>query len=217
MDNLSHCCSHEEAPSLTSMLPTVRKIASALCRRLPKHVPLDDLVSYGVLGLIQAIRRFDPAKGCQFQTYATFRIRGAIVDGLREMDWASRRLRRWAREICIAREELSQTHMREPSERELATELGLELDEFHRLQRELNDLKRDWLYPAGESDSEAPTDLDSVPDPSQKDPDLRILRSELMKVVEDEMKRLSPTEQRVLKLYYFDECTMKHVGAAPVS
>jgi RNA polymerase sigma factor for flagellar operon FliA len=218
MDDLKKLCSHDDFTATSAQLfvenvSKVYQIASAFHRRLPACVPFDDLISCGIVGLIEAIRRFDPNKNCPFQHYAAFRIRGAIVDGLRDMDWASRGLRLWERKIRDAREKLTQTLMREPDERELAAELSLRLDDFRRILRDLNNLRQAWIYRSDKLEPEAPTDFDALPDLTQIDPDVVICRSELMHVLNDEMKHLPLTEQRVLKLYYLEELTMKRVGA----
>ena len=122
---------------LLEQLPQVRYLARRIHERLPRHVPLDDLVHAGVIGLIDALSKFDPSKHVQFSSYAKFRIRGAILDSLREMDWGPRELRRKARKIEEAHRKLSLALNRAPSESEMAAELSLELKEFQLLLGEL--------------------------------------------------------------------------------
>src|SRR6478752_3476783 len=112
---------------LTEQLPQVRYLARRIHERLPRHVPLEDLVHAGVLGLMDALNKFDRSKHVQFGSYAKFRIRGAILDSLREMDWSPRDLRRKARRLEEAHNTLRSSLGRNPSESELAPELGIDL------------------------------------------------------------------------------------------
>src|SRR5262252_5311355 len=123
---------------LTENLPEVRYIARRIHDRLPSHVPFDDLVHAGILGLIDAVDKFDPAKNVQLKSYARFRIRGAILDSLRQLDWSPRHLRRQARRIEEANRELSCELGRNPTEQEIAAKIGMTLDEF---QRQLGELR----------------------------------------------------------------------------
>src|SRR5271155_1383654 len=122
---------------LNENLPEVRYIARRIHDRLPSHVPFEDLVHAGILGLIDAVDKFDPRKNVQLKSYARFRIRGAILDSLRQMDWSPRNLRRQARRIEDANRELAAELGRAPSEPELAARMGLALEEFQRLLGEL--------------------------------------------------------------------------------
>src|ERR1700688_354069 len=132
--------SAERQRLLTENLQEVRYIARRIHDRLPSHVPFDDLVHAGILGLIDAVDRFDPGKNVQLKSYARFRIRGAILDSLRQMDWSPRNLRRQARRIEDANRELAAELGRAPSEPELAGRLGIELIEYQRLLGELRGL-----------------------------------------------------------------------------
>src|SRR6266478_913180 len=122
--------SEERRRLLEENLPEVRYTARRIHDRLPSHVPFDDLVHAGILGLIDAVDKFDPTKNVQLKSYARFRIRGAILDSLREMDWSPRHLRRQARQIEQVNRELASELGRAPSETEIAARLGVELVEF---------------------------------------------------------------------------------------
>src|SRR5215469_15373032 len=115
---------------LMENFPEVRYIARCIHDRLPSHVPFDDLVHAGILGLIDAVDKFDPARNVQLKSYARFRIRGAILDSLRQMDWSPRSRRRQARRIDEAHRELASELGHAPSEAEIAGKLGLQLTEF---------------------------------------------------------------------------------------
>src|SRR6202142_4375103 len=126
---------------LMEQLPQVRYIARRIHERLPRHVPLEDLVHAGVVGLIDALHKFDRGKQVQFGSYAKFRIRGAILDSLREMDWSPRDLRRKARRLEEAHNTLRSTLGHSPSEIELAAELGISLPELQKLLGEISSLE----------------------------------------------------------------------------
>src|SRR5712692_6991019 len=126
---------------LMEQLPQVRYIARRIHERLPRHVPLEDLVHAGVVGLIDALHKFDRSKHVQFGSYAKFRIRGAILDSLREMDWSPRDLRRKARRLEEAHDKLRSALARNPSEPELATELGMDLRGLQLLLGKIDGLK----------------------------------------------------------------------------
>src|SRR6202453_5427871 len=111
-------------------LPQVYYIARRIHERLPQQVPLEDLVPAGVIGLIEAVRSYDPSKGAPLKSYAKFRIRGAILDSLRELDWGSRRLRHKGRQIEEAISKLPKQLDRQPEEEEIAAELGISIDEL---------------------------------------------------------------------------------------
>src|SRR3984893_13311178 len=125
---------------LLEHLPQVRYIARRIHDRLPAQVPLEDLVHAGVVGLIDAVEKFDPAKNAQLKSYAKFRIRGSILDSLRELDWSPRHLRRKARQIEEAHRDLKLRLGHVASEPELAVELGMHLEEFQHLLGELRGL-----------------------------------------------------------------------------
>src|SRR5271168_4763456 len=131
---------------LLEQLPQVRYLARRIHERLPRHVPLEDLIHAGVIGLIDALNKFDNSKHVQFGSYAKFRIRGAILDSLREMDWGPRELRRKARRVEEAERKLSMELSRAPTETEVAAELKMDLREFQQLLRELDGLEVGSLH-----------------------------------------------------------------------
>src|SRR6185369_12390908 len=130
----------ERESLLLEQLPQVRYIARRIHERLPQHVPLEDLVHSGVLGLIDALNKFDACKHVQFASYAKHRIRGAILDSLRELDWGPRELRRKARMVEQAHAKLGTELGRAPNEQEIARELGMELSELQHLLGEIDSL-----------------------------------------------------------------------------
>jgi RNA polymerase sigma factor FliA len=199
---------------LMEQLPQVRYIARRIHERLPRHVPFEDLVHSGVIGLIDALNKFDLSKHVQFSSYAKFRIRGAILDGLRELDWSPRELRRKGRLVESTYSELSGKLGRAPSEMEIAQQMGLNLRELQLLLAELDGLELSSLRIESSRDGK-PEDLtDYVPSKPEDTPFFQCLRSETKHLLERAISELPEKEQRVLALYYYEELTMKEVGVA---
>jgi RNA polymerase sigma factor FliA len=198
---------------LLEQLPQVRYLARRIHERLPRHVPLDDLVHAGVIGLIDALNKFDLSKHVQFSSYAKFRIRGAILDSLREMDWGPRELRRKARKIEEAHRKLSLALNRAPNESEMAAELSLELKEFQLLLGELDGLEVGSLRVESPWDGKEEDLCDYLPNAPEDTPFFRCLRTEMKELLARVIAELPQKEQQVLSLYYFEELTMKEIGA----
>ena len=199
---------------LLEQLPQVRYIARRVHDRLPQHVPFDDLVHAGVIGLIDAIGKFDPSKNVQFKSYAKFRIRGAILDSLRELDWSPRELRKKARRIEEAHRTLRLKLDRSATEQEIADEIEMKLEEYQRLLGELRGLDLGSLQvEAGESGNDDEVAV-APPDVPVFDPFAMTLRSEMKGLLAKAIGDLNEKERQVLALYYFEELTMKEVGAA---
>jgi len=198
---------------LMEHLPQVRYIARRIYDRLPKHVCFEDLVQAGVLGLFDAIEKFDCSRNVQFQSYAKFRIRGAILDSLRELDWATRDLRRKSRKIEEAVARISGELGREPTEQEVAEALGVDLAELQRLLTELDGLDLSSLQTAeDDGDGKGYDLLGSIPADPDESPFSIYMRSELKDVVARAIEGLPEKERQVLALYYYEELTMKEVG-----
>ena len=198
---------------LLEQLPQVRYLARRIHERLPRHVPLEDLVHAGVIGLIDALNKFDRSKHVQFGSYAKFRIRGAILDSLREMDWGPRELRRKARRVEEAHRKLSLELSRAPTETEVAAELGMALSEFQHLLGELDSLEVGSLRIESPWDGKEEDLCDYLPNAPEDTPFFRCLRSEMKELLARVIAELPEKEQQVLALYYFEELTMKEVGA----
>lgn len=193
---------------LLEHLPQVRYIARRIHERLPAQVLLEDLVQAGVVGLIDALHKYDPSRNAQLGTYARFRIRGAILDSLRALDWSPRELRRQGRELQEAASELEEKLGRTATVEEICSALSLSTDDYHRLQTALHRLTVD--YGSGEEDAPAAIEAAVSPDP---DPYTLCQRSESRALLAQLIGELPPREQQVLSLYYFEELTMKEVGA----
>ncbi len=198
---------------LLEQLPQVRYIARRIHERLPRHVPLEDLVHAGVVGLIDALHKYDQNKHVQFGSYAKFRIRGAILDSLREMDWSPRDLRRKARRLDEAHRKLRLELGRNPSEPELAVELRMELRELQLLLGEIDGLEVGSLRVTSPSDGKENDLAEYLPDDPKDTPLVLCLNSEMKELLAHAIAELPEKERQVLALYYYEELTMKEVGA----
>ncbi len=196
---------------LMEHLPTVRYIARRIHERLPQHVELDDLISAGVVGLMDAFTKFDHGKKVQFKSYAQFRIRGAILDSLRTLDWSPRELRRKGRAVEEAIRSVTQRLGRAPAEQEIAVEMQLSLEEYQQLLGDLKGLEIGSLHMERAEDS-GDEELAYVPGSPDEDPLFRCLKGEMKQRLVDAIEDLPERERLVLTLYYYEEMTMKDIG-----
>jgi RNA polymerase sigma factor for flagellar operon FliA len=197
---------------ILEQLPQVHYIAARIRERLPQNVAFEDLVSAGVLGLIEAINNFDPSKAVQFKTFAKFRIRGAIVDSLRELDWGSRLLRRKGREIDEAYAKLELQLGRQPSEQEVADELKIDLKKLYDLLSKLDGLFLVSQQVSAPFDRSETRDLiESAPSSGNDSFDI-CLQGENNELLSKAIAKLDERSQRVLSLYYREELTMKEIS-----
>jgi RNA polymerase sigma factor for flagellar operon FliA len=194
-------------------LSQVYYIAARIRERLPQHVELEDLVNAGVIGLIEASRTFDSSKNAQFKTFAKFRIRGAILDSLRDSDWGSRYIRRRGREILEATATLEGKLGRHPTESEIAAEMGLELDHLRKITAQIDSLHVSGQQMASSSDrSESMDVIESAPNLVDPDPFDLCLEGEMKAHLAEAISKLSKREQLILSLYYREELTMKEIA-----
>ncbi len=194
-------------------LPQVYYIAGRIRERLPQHVEMEDLVSAGVVGLIEATRSFDGSKNVQFKTFAKFRIRGAILDSLRETDWGSRYMRRRGREIAEATAKLESKLGRHPSEAEVAQEMQLDPEHLRRLIAQIDALQLSGQKVAVSNDhSESLDVIESAPNLDDPDPFDLCLEGEIKTHLAEAISKLSEREQLILSLYYREELTMKEIA-----
>ena len=196
---------------LVEHLPTVRYLARRIHERLPQHVDLDDLVSAGVVGLIDAFAKFDHDKKVQFKSYAQFRIRGAILDSLRTLDWSPRELRRKGRAVEEAIRNVTQRMGRAPLEHEIAGEMKLSLSDYQTLLGDLKGLEIGSLHMERSEDS-GDEELAYIPGAPEDDPLFRCLKGEMKQRLTDAIEELPEKERMVLTLYYYEELTMKEIG-----
>lgn len=201
----------EREALLVEHLPTVRFLARRIHERLPQHVDLDDLISAGVIGLIDAFSKFDHGKKVQFKSYAQFRIRGAILDSLRTLDWSPRELRRKGRAVEEAIRTSTQRLGRAPTEPEIAQQMDLSLTEFQTLLGDLKGLEIGSLNMERTEDS-GDDELSYLPGAPEDDPLFRCLKGEMKQRLTDAIEDLPEKERMVLTLYYYEELTMKEIG-----
>jgi RNA polymerase sigma factor for flagellar operon FliA len=204
---------NEQERVLLEHLPMVRFLARRIHERLPQHVEIEDLVSAGVVGLMDAFSKFDPAKKVQFRSYAQFRIRGAILDSLRTLDWSPRELRRKGRAVEEGIRTLTARLGRPPGEAEVAAELGLDLDAYQQLLNDLKGLEIGTLHVEHNEDS-GEEELAYVPGRPEEDPLFCCLRGELEQRLTDAISHLPERERLVMTLYYYEEMTMREIGLA---
>jgi len=198
---------------VTQELPQVYYIAARIRERLPQHVEMEDLVSAGVIGLIEASRSFDGSKNVLFKTFAKFRIRGAILDSLRETDWGSRYMRRRGREIAEVTARLEARLGRHPAEAEIAQEMQVEPEYLRRLIAQLDSLQLAGQKVAVSNDQSDSLDvIESAPSLDEPDPFDLCLEGEMKAHLAEAIAKLSEREQLILSLYYREELTMKEIA-----
>jgi RNA polymerase sigma factor for flagellar operon FliA len=198
---------------LLEHLPIVRFLARRIHERLPQHVDIEDLVSAGVVGLMDAFSKFDATKQVQFRSYAQFRIRGAILDSLRTLDWSPRELRRKGRAVEEAIRVLTQRMGRAPSEPEVAAEMTLSLEAYQQLLGDLKGLEIGTLHMERNEDS-GEEELAYIPGNPEDDPLFRCLKGELKDRLTEAIANLPDRERLVMTLYYYEEMTMREIGLA---
>jgi RNA polymerase sigma factor for flagellar operon FliA len=195
--------------------PLVKYVAGRLGSGLPAHVDEEDLVSYGLLGLIGAIERYDPDRDVKFETYAITRIKGAIIDELRSLDWVPRSVRARAREIERAIAALEAKLHRPPTDEEIAGQVGITVDE---LENSLTDISRssiaalDELWTVGGSGGDQVALIDTIEDADAPAPDSALTATELKEALGEAITRLPEREKLVVTLYYYEELTLREIG-----
>lgn len=191
-------------------LPLVKAIAVRVHENLPVHVDMDDLVHAGVLGLFDAASKYNPDKQVAFSSYAKHRIKGAILDSLRQLDWASRDMRRRHKQVEAATRELASTLQRNPTEAEVAQKLGMDQERWRSMMLDLRNVGLiSASTRANENDDLPAPDYPSKP---ETHPDSICAREQLRSVLGDAMKTLPVRYQKVVSLYYTNEMTMKEIG-----
>ncbi|MBN2124032.1 MAG: FliA/WhiG family RNA polymerase sigma factor [Deltaproteobacteria bacterium] len=195
--------------------PLVKTIACRMGLRLPSHISLDDLMSAGIMGLLDAIEKFDADKGVEFKSYAEFRIRGAILDELRSMDWAPRSVRRSGKILEEAYRRVEKEKMRPASDEEVAEDLGLDMESFYRL---LDGARGISVINEEDMTAIVPTQgATGIAWPmGQNGPETNPLeflnRVEIREIIAQAIDRLPENEKTAVSLYYYEELTMKEIG-----
>lgn len=197
--------------------PLIKYIASRLALRLPSHVSLEDLISSGIVGLIDAIHKFDPGKNINFKTYAEFRIKGAMLDELRSLDWIPRSVRKKTHLIENAYAQLEKRLGRPAEAEEVANLMGLELEQFYQLMNETKSVSLVALEgdrnPLGGNFGYLEQELKEIlQDESLRDSFMAVHCSELQQIMTKAIEALPDKEKLLISLYYYEELTMKEIG-----
>ncbi|HEY8467124.1 MAG TPA: RNA polymerase sigma factor WhiG [Solirubrobacterales bacterium] len=198
--------------------PLVKFIAGRMAAGLPSHVEESDLVSYGLVGLINAIERFEPERHIKFETYAVQRIKGSIIDELRSLDWVPRSVRSRAREVERAYAKLEAKLGRAPSEEEMAAELEMDVGDFRNVLLEIANssvLALDDLWAFADPDGSGSGDisvLDTIEDPKGVDPEAEARAAEIKDRLADAIEALPERERLVIALYYYESLTLREIG-----
>jgi RNA polymerase sigma factor for flagellar operon FliA len=194
--------------------PLVKYVAGKVAANMPQSVEFDDLVGFGVFGLIDAIDKFDPEKNVKFKTYAVTRIRGAIFDELRSIDWVPRSVRQKSREIEEAIVNIEAKLGRPASDSEIAGSMGVSEDDFAKTMMKISSTSilslNDVWYSADDSDKISIGD--SIESPVSLNPDAVIEREEIKRVIIQAIQELPDKEKKVLVLYYYEDLTLKEIG-----
>ncbi len=195
--------------------PLVKYVAGRMGAGLPAHIDEADLISYGLGGLIAAIERFDTSRDVRFETYAITRIKGAILDELRALDWVPRSVRARARQIERAHVKLEAKLQRAPTEEELAAELEMSIDDFRDALLEIANTSisaLDELWSSSDSSGDSISLLDTLRDPGAVDPERIVDQNELRDRVAEAVDRLPEREKLVIALYYYENLTLREIG-----
>lgn len=199
---------------ISEYAPLVKTIAGRLGMRLPPHISQDDLIGAGIMGLLDAVDKFNEDKGVEFKSYAEFRIRGAMLDELRAMDWVPRSVRRNAKRLQEAYAKVEKEKMRPADDEEVATEMGIDMESFYQMLDEvrgisiINEEEISNILPNGEAGHPWPVTQASV----GLDPLESLNLTEVQEVIAQAIERLPKNESLVVSLYYYEELTMKEIG-----
>jgi RNA polymerase sigma factor for flagellar operon FliA len=203
--------SAERDALIMESLTLVKHVAYRVARRLPSSIEMSDLVNAGVLGLLDAVDKFDPERGVRFNAYAELRIRGAIIDSLRDLDWAPRSLRKKSRDLERTYGQLELKLGRPATDEEVSAAMGETLESFHALIDQLNGLTI-GSFESTPNPADGERLIDYYPD-NGADPHSQLAADQLLKVLTKAIDSLPEKERLVISLYYFEELTMKEVGA----
>jgi len=194
--------------------PLVKYVAGKVAIGMPHNVEFDDLVGFGVFGLIDAIDKFDPEKNVKFKTYAVTRIRGAIFDELRQIDWVPRSVRQKTREIEAAISSLEAQLGRTASDQEIAGAMGMDEAEYLKVIQKISGtsiISLNDLWYSGD-DNDKVSIGDSIESPSSLNPDVMVVNEEIRRVIVEAINELPDKEKKILVLYYYEDLTLKDIG-----
>ncbi len=210
----THADTRAKERLILTYAPLVKYVAGRMSSALPAHVEEKDLISYGLMGLIGAVDRFDPGRQVKFETYAVARIKGAIIDELRSLDWVPRSVRARARQIEQKAAELEHKLQRVPTDEELSAALGMGMEEFQAAITQISNssivaLDEMWNVNSG---GEPLALIDTIGDQRLSDPAALLDITELRDTLADAIARLPEREKIVIALYYYDQLTLREIG-----
>jgi RNA polymerase sigma factor for flagellar operon FliA len=204
-----------EGTLVEQYLPLVKSIVARLAMTLPSHVNADDLYSAGLVGLLNAVRRFDPKNGSSFETYARVRIRGAVFDELRRLDWVPRSVHDKAKKVEQTMYDLAQRSGSVPTNSEMAVALNLSVNEYEHLLEEIRPASYICLDSVHSNDSDPNGNShDLVADENQTDPGEGTAMREMARLIEDRLQQLPEMQRKVLALYYFEDMRLREIAEA---
>src|SRR3954463_6227136 len=206
---------HAREQLVLAFSPLVKYVAGRMSTGLPAHVEESDLISYGLLGLISAIERFDLDREIKFETFAITRIKGSIIDELRSLDWVPRSVRARAREIERANSKLEHQLQRAPTDEEMSASLEMTVEDFHDALLQISNstvAALDELWTVGDSSGDQVSLLDTLTDENAPDPSQVMDSTELKDRVADAIARLPEREKLVVALYYYENLTLREIG-----
>ncbi len=196
--------------------PLIKYVAGKIAVGMPQSVEFDDLIGYGVFGLLDAIEKFDPDKHVKFKTYAITRIRGAIFDELRLLDWVPRSIRRKAREVESIVAGLETMHGRPATDQEIAREMGLTVGALEKLMMKISVtsmLSLNDVWNVGSNYQDKVAIIDNIESPQSMNPDIIVEKDDIQKTIVHAIQELPEKEKKILILYYYEDLTLKEIGA----
>jgi RNA polymerase sigma factor for flagellar operon FliA len=207
-------CSENTEEIIVAFSPMIKYVANRIALRLPPHIEVDDLISVGVLGLIDAIEKYDASRGAKFKTYAEFRVRGSILDELRSLDWVPRSVRQKASHIDGITQKLLARFGRPPEDEEIAEEMGVSLEEFFNTLNETRSMPIISLEDLGiaKESGEQQSLLDCLAGKGDVDPQTQLRLNELKTIIATAIDTLPEKERLMISLYYYEELTMREIG-----
>ncbi len=194
--------------------PLIRFVAQRIASRLPSNIDIEDLISSGVIGLMDAIDKYDPSRDNKFKTYAEFRIRGAILDELRSQDWVPRSVRDKAKKLDRMSQDLEQKFGRKPTDDELSQALGMAIEEFFDMNAKVRGVQLLSIDDFGgtNGNAERRSLLDSLENPNSKNPFTQLRNASARDILRRHIDELPEKQKLVLQLYYFEDLNLKEIG-----
>ncbi len=207
-------CTENTDQIVQEFSPMIKYVANRIALRLPPHIEVDDLISVGAIGLMDAIEKYDPTRGAKFKTYAEFRVRGSILDELRSLDWVPRSVRQKASNLDAVSRKLQSTLGRPPDDEELAEEMEITLDELFVVINETRNMPLLSLEDLGiaKDSGDKQSLLDTLAGKADADPQTQLRLNELKVLIASAIDTLPEKERLMVSLYYYEELTMKEIG-----